>query len=175
MAAITICSDFAAQENEICHCFHFLPVCLPWSDGTRCHNLSFLNVEFYASFSLSSITLIKRLFSSYLLSAIRVVSSVYLWLFIFLPAILIPACESSSQTFYMMYSAHKLNKQGGLRAWSLRRWTSREVLECVRDEYKIPYQGSWGKKRKNNYRAKARKRDWKCWLYLRDPWKWLVA
>ena len=26
--------------------FHFLPVCLPWSDGTRCHNLRFLNVEF---------------------------------------------------------------------------------------------------------------------------------
>ena len=26
MAAITICSDFRAQENEICHCFHFSSV-----------------------------------------------------------------------------------------------------------------------------------------------------
>ena len=25
MAAVTICSDFGAQENKICHCFHFPP------------------------------------------------------------------------------------------------------------------------------------------------------
>ena len=31
---------------------------------------------------------------------------------IFLPAILIPACKSSSRAFLMMYSAYKLNKQG---------------------------------------------------------------
>ena len=30
------------QKNKICHCF---PIYLPWSDGTRCHDLSFLNVE----------------------------------------------------------------------------------------------------------------------------------
>ena len=24
MAAVTVCSDFGAQENEICHCFHML-------------------------------------------------------------------------------------------------------------------------------------------------------
>ena len=29
-----------------CHCFHFFPMYLPWSDGTRCHDLSFLNAEF---------------------------------------------------------------------------------------------------------------------------------
>ena len=46
MAAVTICSDFGAQENKICHCFHFFPTYMPWSDGTRCHDLSFLNVEF---------------------------------------------------------------------------------------------------------------------------------
>ena len=39
------------------------------------------------------------------LSAIRVVSSAYLRLLIFLLAILIPACASSSLTFHMMYSA----------------------------------------------------------------------
>ena len=48
------------------------------------------------AFSLSSFTFIKRLFSFLLLSDIMVVSSVYLRLLIFLPAILIPACASSS-------------------------------------------------------------------------------
>ena len=42
-----------------------------------------------------------------------VVSSAYLRLLIFLLAILIPACASSSPAFRMMYSAYKLNKQGG--------------------------------------------------------------
>ena len=70
--------------------------------------LVFLNVEFQASF----FTLIKRVFSSFSLSAIRVVSSVYLRLLIFLPAILIPACDPSSPGFRMMFSAQKLNKQG---------------------------------------------------------------
>ena len=40
---VTICNDFGAQENQVCHCF---PIYLPWSDGIRCHDLSFLNVEF---------------------------------------------------------------------------------------------------------------------------------
>ena len=55
--------------------------------------------------------LIKRLFSSSLLSAIRVVSSACLRLLIFLPAIMIPACDSSILASHMMYSAKKLNKQ----------------------------------------------------------------
>ena len=46
MAAVTICSDFEAQENKVSHCFHCFPIYLPLSDGTRCHDLSFLNVEF---------------------------------------------------------------------------------------------------------------------------------
>ena len=28
MAAITICSDFGAQENKVCHCFHCFPIYL---------------------------------------------------------------------------------------------------------------------------------------------------
>ena len=51
---------------------------------------------FKPTFSLSSFTFNKRLFSSSSLSAIRVVSSAYLRLLIFLPAVLIPACASSS-------------------------------------------------------------------------------
>ena len=46
------------------------------------------------------------------------VSSAYLRLLIFLPAILIPACASSSPAFLMMYSAYKLNKQGdSIQPW----------------------------------------------------------
>ena len=55
----------------------------------------FWTLSFKPTFSLSSFTFIKRLFSSSSLSAIRVVSSAYLRLLIFLPAILIPACVSS--------------------------------------------------------------------------------
>ena len=70
------------------------------------------------AFSLSSFTFIKRLFSSSLLSVIRVVSSAYLRLLIFLPTILIPACASSSPAFLMMCSACKLNKQGdSIQPW----------------------------------------------------------
>ena len=75
-------------------------------------------VSFKSTFSLSSFTFMKRLFSSSLLSAIRVVSSAYLRLLIFLPAILIPACASSSPAFLRMYSACKLNKQGdNIQPW----------------------------------------------------------
>ena len=33
------------KKNKVSHCFHCFPIYLPWSDGTRCHDLSFLNVE----------------------------------------------------------------------------------------------------------------------------------
>ena len=36
---------FGAQKNKVSHCFHCFPVYLPWRDGTRCHDHSFLNVE----------------------------------------------------------------------------------------------------------------------------------
>ena len=48
MAAVTICSDFGAAKNKVWHCFHCFhcfPIYCPWSDGTRCHDLRFLNVE----------------------------------------------------------------------------------------------------------------------------------
>ena len=36
---------FEPQKNKVSHCFHCFPIYLPWSDGTRCHDLRFLNVE----------------------------------------------------------------------------------------------------------------------------------
>ena len=74
--------------------------------------LVFQMLSFKPTFSLSSFTFIKRLFSSSSLYAIRVIPYAYLRLLIFLPAILISACASSSPAFLMMYSAYKLNKQG---------------------------------------------------------------
>ena len=79
--------------------------------------LVFWMLSFKPTFSLSSFIFIERLFSS-LISAIGVVSSAYLRLLIFLPAILTPACASSSLAFHMMYSAYKLNKQGdNIQPW----------------------------------------------------------
>ena len=34
------------QKNKVCHCFHCLPIYSPRTDGTRCCDLCFLNVEF---------------------------------------------------------------------------------------------------------------------------------
>ena len=85
MAAVTIWSDFRAPQNKVWHFFDCFSVYLPWSDGTGCHDLSFWMLSFKPAFSLPSF--IKRLFSSSLLSAIRVVSSAYLRLLIFFPAI----------------------------------------------------------------------------------------
>ena len=73
--------------------------------------LVFWMLSFNPTFSVSSFTLIKRLIRSSSLFAVRVVVSEYLKLLIFLLAILIPACDSSSPALCMMYSAHKLNKQ----------------------------------------------------------------
>ena len=80
--------------------------------GLNAMILIFWMLNFKPAFLLSSFTFIKRLFSYSSLSAIRVVSSAYLRLLIFLPAILIPACASCSPAFCMMYSAQKLNNQG---------------------------------------------------------------
>ena len=94
---------------KVSHCFHCFPVYLPWSDGTRCHELVFWMLSFKPPFSPFSFILVKRLFSS---SAVRVVSPAYLKLSILLPAVVIPACESSGLAFCMTYAAYKLNKQG---------------------------------------------------------------
>ena len=114
MAAITICSDFGAPKNKVRHC---LPIYLPWMMEPDAMIIVFWMLSFKPTFSLSSLTFIKRLFSSYSLFAIRV-GSAYLRLLIFLLAILISACASSSPSFLMIYSAYKLSKQGdNIQPW----------------------------------------------------------
>ena len=57
LAAVTICSDFGAQENKVCHCFHYFPIYLPWSDGPDTmifFDCWILNQLFHSPLSLSS-------------------------------------------------------------------------------------------------------------------------
>ena len=108
MASVTVHSDFETQENKI----SLLPLFpllfamkwwdqMPWFLFVECW---VLNQLFHSPLSPSS--------RGSLLSVIRVVSSACLRLLIFVPAILIPACDSSSLAFLMEYSAYKINKQG---------------------------------------------------------------
>ena len=121
MAAVTICSDFGAPP---------LPKIMSDTVSTVSPSIYhevigpdamifvFWMLSFKPTFLLSSFISIKRLFSSSSLSAIRVVSFAYLRLLIFLPAILIPACVSSSLVFLMMSPAYKLNRQGdNIQPW----------------------------------------------------------
>ena len=76
----------------------YLPICHEVR-GLDSMIFVFWMLNFKPTFSLCSFTFIKRPFRSSSLSAIRVVSSAYLRFLIFLPAILIPACASSSPRF----------------------------------------------------------------------------
>ena len=87
------------KKIKVCHCFHFSHHLFAkkwwdqmlWSSFFKCWVLSQI---FHSSF-----TFIKRLFSSSSFSAIRMVSSAYLRLLMFLLSVLIPAWVSSSPLF----------------------------------------------------------------------------
>ena len=118
MAAVTICSDFGAPKNKVSHCSIVSPPICHELMGTNAMILVFWILSFKLTLSLSFFNFIKRVFSSSLLFAIRVVSPAYLRLLIFLPAILILSCASSSLAFHMIYSTCKLNKQGdSIQPW----------------------------------------------------------
>ena len=120
MTAVTICSDFGAHENKVCHCFHYFPIYLPWTDGTDAMIfifwvLSFKSV-FHSPLSLSS----RGSLVLHFLPEGWCHMHASLRLLIFLLAILIPACASSSLALHMMYSAYKLNKQGdNIQPWCI--------------------------------------------------------
>ena len=117
MAAVTIYSDFELKKIKPLTFFIVSPSICHEVIGLDAMILDSWMLNFKPTFSLSSSTFIKRLLSSSL-SAISVVSSEYLRLLTFLPAILIPDCDSSSPAFHMMYSACKLNKQGdNMQPW----------------------------------------------------------
>jgi len=74
--------------------------------------LVFWMLRFKPTFSLSTFTFIKRLFSSSSLSAIRVVWSALSEVIDISPGNLDSSLCFLSPAFLMMYSAYKLNKQG---------------------------------------------------------------
>ena len=118
MAEITICSDFGAQKLKSATVFTVSPSIYHEVMEPDAMIFVFWMLSLKPTFSLSSFTFIKRLFSSSSISAIKVVSSAYLKLLIFLQAILTPTCASYSPAFLMMYSAYKLNKQGNnIQPW----------------------------------------------------------
>ena len=115
------------SKKIVCHCFHCFPSICHDVMGLVAMIFIFWMLSFEPAFSLSSFPFIKRLFSSSSLSAIRVVSSAYLRLLIFLLTTLIPACASSNLAFHVMSSAYKLNKQGD----NIQPWCTLPNLEPV--------------------------------------------
>ena len=105
------------KKKKVWHSFHCFPIYFPWSDGTRCHDLKFSECWVLSQLFHSPLSLLSRDSLVLQFFAIRVVSSAYLRLLIFLLANLIPACASSSPAFLMMYSVYKLNKQGEREEW----------------------------------------------------------
>ena len=92
----------------------------------------FWMLSFKPAFLLSAFTFVKQLLSCSSLCAIRLVSSSYLRLLIFLPAVFTPACVSSSPAFHVMGSAYKLNKQGdNIKSWcSLSPVCNQPIVPC---------------------------------------------
>ena len=122
------CLNFGAQDNKTATVSIFSPsICMkcwdqmPWYWFFECWvSASFFTLLFH---------FIKRFFSSSLLSVIRVMSSAFLRLLIFLLAIWIPACASYSLAFYMIYSEYKLNQQGdNIQPWYTPIWIWNQPL-----------------------------------------------
>ena len=118
LAAVTFCSDFGVQENKVCHCFHCFPFICHEVMGPAVMIFIFwmLNFKqlFHSPLSLSSRgSLVPLCFLPQGWCHLHICSCL-----IFLLAILIPACASSSPAFHMMYSAYKLNKQSdNIQPW----------------------------------------------------------
>ena len=95
----------------------------------------FWMLSFKPTVSLSSFTFIKRLFSSSSLSAMRVVSSAYLRWLIFLLAILIPACASSSNNGLLLSYKKDAFESVLMREMSLEPIIQSEVSQKEKDKY----------------------------------------
>ena len=116
MAEVTICSESAARDEAACHCSHLFPSICPMEamvlDATT---FVFLRLSFKPLFLSSASSSPKDPLAPLHFSAIRVAPSPYPRLLMFLPPVLIPACNSSSPAFLTMHSVYSLNKQGASR------------------------------------------------------------
>ena len=149
---------------QYCCCCWVAKPCLTLYDFMNCSTpgfsvLHYLNAMIlgFLIFSLKlalslSFTIIKRILYPSSLSAIRVVLSAYLRLLMFLPPILIPACNLSSPAFLMMCSACRLNKQSDSRQPC---GITFSILNQSVVPYRIPPVASWP-----TYRFLRRKVRW---------------
>ena len=117
MAVVTICSDSGAPKIKSVTVSTVSPAICHEVMGPDAMIIVFWMFEFQSNFFTLHFHFHQEDLNSSSPSAIMVTSSVYLRLLIFLPAILIPACHSSSPVFHIMYSELKLNKQGG--GWTI--------------------------------------------------------
>ena len=114
MAVVPIHSDFGAQENKICHCFHVFPFMYYEVMGPNAMILVFTILSFKPGF-LSSLSPSSRGSLVPLHFLPLEWYHLHIRLLMFLPPILIPACNSSSLAFLIMRSAYRLNKHGDIR------------------------------------------------------------
>ena len=105
------CIPISQEAGKLVWCSHLLKN-FPQSKALASVKQKLFFVSWVLNHLFHSLLLLSSRGCSYYLSAIRVVSSAYLRLLIFILKIFIPACASSSLAFLMMYSPYKLNKQG---------------------------------------------------------------
>ena len=112
MAAVTICCDFGAQENKVCHCFHCFPTIWDEVMGPDAKIWVFWMLSFKPSFSLSSFIFIKRLlFSFYHKDGVICISEVI---------DISPGNLDSSLCFIQPWISHELNKQiDNIQRWHI--------------------------------------------------------
>ena len=77
MVVVIVCNDFGAHENKIGYYFHFLPIYLPESDGTRCHDLSFFECWILSQLFHSPLSPSSRVLHSKLLQENECISLCY--------------------------------------------------------------------------------------------------
>ena len=103
MASVTIHSDFGAQENKLCHCFHWFSICHEVM-GPDVMIFTFWMLSFKPAFSFSSFTFIKGLFSCGVICIFEVID--------ISPSNLDSSLCFIQPAFHTMSSAYTLNEQG---------------------------------------------------------------
>ena len=108
MPALTVCSDFGDQENEVFHCFPCFPIDMPRNDGTGCHDLKFFECWVLSQVFHSPLSLSSRSSSVPLHFLPQGWCHVHIWRWYF-SGNLDSNLRFFQLAFYMMYSAYKLN------------------------------------------------------------------
>ena len=105
MAAVIICSDLGAPQNKVCHCFQCFLIIFHKMMGLD----GILVCECWVLSNIFTLLFHSHQEGPQLLFTFCHKGGTYLWLLIFLPEILIPACASSSPASCMIYSAYRVS------------------------------------------------------------------